>query len=1251
MAAHHACEANICHGGRVGKGEGGATVGSLDGNAKAYKGVTIYLHNFMYVTPRNFAPPPPATTARSLRAALSASLHSALCRLPTTHEDISLLIYGAREKYFLIQTRWNERACGNKGDRELSEKTCLLDGAPAPKREIPEKTRRSATSSDTIPGSEPPGRILYPVRLGGRRAVKPPSHRGSSNQTPGHSEKMPARYAVRLKPGKAGRVGDLPRPQTSRFLLVHESLFGPQPRSGLSLVARQHRELRPFSGTHLPCRAVPCRAVPSPSWTASPSSSSLSLLVANARPGWHLLCVARSDVGDNMRRTDLLRAVHMRKTLACGFITMDVYTFFAFETYTKFPLVSEASSPSRHKVALELHAYACGAVVPEYTIQIYMPLCYAKQEGEDERRHKYCDAKIRQCDKALRATKKARKGLVPCEVRVVLGKAQVAEIMRTLANAPCLWPAGLSKLCGEGMLSERGTHRSHQTDIQDSKILQNQIFCWPYSQRRCSSDSPSCVVCDSGHPCAMKSRPSVGSGVPCSNPGPGLLVRGLWWTLLWCEGFSRYSLHSASAAPPSHLHVWTERQVQSRRQSTLTPPECRTECHGGALWHLDVCLLLPLTYNTSIQMSVPCRLPMRYFIALSRGRGGVAVRLFASHLSEPSRSWISEYGNRAGRYRWSAGFLGDLPFLSLLHFGTATYSPRFTLIGSQDLDGFTQGDVLATVRGRPGEVGNRPETLQCDVQSGSGRELRRNVRVVGTGAPRGNRLATLPARGVIPPAVQPEGSPRANTAWLHFQNEDNRLRNFNWRGRGRGCVLKKHLCQLHVEGQARRHTTKTINIAGLFCCSVVALRTEDPGMPPDGVGSIPPPPPTIMIYFDLEFLAAVLEADSVWTLAHQDALETWPHKCALSSSRQQIHSYRECAKRTKSIQAGDVYLQTPCHGFRKPLKEALVHRLCFSVDLSQNSQEAEPDEGSDSCRESVETANNYNNCFSKWRRMYRKGARVAIRTACMALLPGTGTREYVGKLAGELEQSLDVTYSGRKQNESASISSAGLSTAMNGMRAVGIVTSRLVATARLGRRRAQLCNNGEAQRPGQGPPWKMARRRSARELLKGGGREGEPTREPPTCASAAACCPSWRLLDCQGLPLPPTFSLHIRRTWASMKSDVTPASAGTPSTFFCTSQSWTALEVLTADSHMRKFRVAWPGIEPVSETREYNTNTDKSITPRAPVVCTCKTVILYHIFSSCGTLPASSSREHLVMLSHVTNSPVWKSRKGGDCET
>ncbi|KAJ8885727.1 hypothetical protein PR048_011925 [Dryococelus australis] len=49
-------------------------------------------------------------------------------------------------------------------------------------------------------------------------------------------------------------------------------------------------------------------------------------------------------------------------------------------------------------------------------------------------------------------------------------------------------------------------------------------------------------------------------------------------------------------------------------------------------------------------------------------------------------SQISACGNRAGRCRWLADFLGDFPLPLPFHSGAAPYSPRFSLIDSQDLD-------------------------------------------------------------------------------------------------------------------------------------------------------------------------------------------------------------------------------------------------------------------------------------------------------------------------------------------------------------------------------------------------------------------------------------------------------------------------------------------------------------------------------------------------------------------------------------
>ncbi|KAJ8878110.1 hypothetical protein PR048_022577 [Dryococelus australis] len=53
----------------------------------------------------------------------------------------------------------------------------------------------------------------------------------------------------------------------------------------------------------------------------------------------------------------------------------------------------------------------------------------------------------------------------------------------------------------------------------------------------------------------------------------------------------------------------------------------------------------------------------------------VAERLACSP-PRPGHSWIFACGNRAARFRWSEGFLGDLPFLPPFHSTAALYSPR-----------------------------------------------------------------------------------------------------------------------------------------------------------------------------------------------------------------------------------------------------------------------------------------------------------------------------------------------------------------------------------------------------------------------------------------------------------------------------------------------------------------------------------------------------------------------------------------------
>ncbi|KAJ8871569.1 hypothetical protein PR048_027895 [Dryococelus australis] len=73
-------------------------------------------------------------------------------------------------------------------------------------------------------------------------------------------------------------------------------------------------------------------------------------------------------------------------------------------------------------------------------------------------------------------------------------------------------------------------------------------------------------------------------------------------------------------------------------------------------------------------------------------RAAVVERLASSPPTEANRVQspagslrIFASGNRSGRCRWSACFLGELPFPPPVHSGSAPFLPRFALIGSQDL--------------------------------------------------------------------------------------------------------------------------------------------------------------------------------------------------------------------------------------------------------------------------------------------------------------------------------------------------------------------------------------------------------------------------------------------------------------------------------------------------------------------------------------------------------------------------------------
>ncbi|KAJ8884016.1 hypothetical protein PR048_015873 [Dryococelus australis] len=103
-----------------------------------------------------------------------------------------------------------------------------------------------------------------------------------------------------------------------------------------------------------------------------------------------------------------------------------------------------------------------------------------------------------------------------------------------------------------------------------------------------------------------------------------------------------------------------------------------------ALSRARAAMAVDIAAGASAEQNRPCT-------GCPRCRGDVVVRLLASHLcglglflAGSPRNFAC--GNRAGRCRWPAGFLGDLSFSLPFHSGASPYSPCYTRVGSRDLD-------------------------------------------------------------------------------------------------------------------------------------------------------------------------------------------------------------------------------------------------------------------------------------------------------------------------------------------------------------------------------------------------------------------------------------------------------------------------------------------------------------------------------------------------------------------------------------
>ncbi|KAJ8897705.1 hypothetical protein PR048_003055 [Dryococelus australis] len=147
-------------------------------------------------------------------------------------------------------------------------------------------------------------------------------------------------------------------------------------------------------------------------------------------------------------------------------------------------------------------------------------------------------------------------------------------------------------------------------------------------------------------------------------------------------------LHLTSLHPhclsKNRPHLFTHSLIRSTLE--LIPEWCRQK--------VDVLQLRKIHDVTPVQQSIVWPIQFIYDggeASIVIQQAVVSQRLDCSppktyRVQSPAGSlWVFASRNRAGRCRWYAGFLGDIPFPPPLHSGgTAPFSPHLTFIGSQD---------------------------------------------------------------------------------------------------------------------------------------------------------------------------------------------------------------------------------------------------------------------------------------------------------------------------------------------------------------------------------------------------------------------------------------------------------------------------------------------------------------------------------------------------------------------------------------
>ncbi|KAJ8897850.1 hypothetical protein PR048_003203 [Dryococelus australis] len=177
-------------------------------------------------------------------------------------------------------------------------------------------------------------------------------------------------------------------------------------------------------------------------------------------------------------------------------------------------------------------------------------------------------------------------------------------------------------------------------------VDRNAGSCGPRSELRAHSDPL--------HPSATRARRSPGRPAPAARSAE-TLVGALQSGACVGRAFLALELHS-----PIHL---------SRRNYFNARPLCWYTLHARPVECSQDVALIGNAFSEHPTIAIYC----------SRGRSSVVVRLLASHLGElgSTPGWVAPgCGNRARRCRWSASFLGDLPFPPPMYSGAAPYSHR-----------------------------------------------------------------------------------------------------------------------------------------------------------------------------------------------------------------------------------------------------------------------------------------------------------------------------------------------------------------------------------------------------------------------------------------------------------------------------------------------------------------------------------------------------------------------------------------------